>query len=79
MRRNLTALVGTAAVVASLFVTGAAAQVQGAVPEDAAPTVDNPYFPLEPASSRRYEGTETDPSTGETTELLVHEHISPVT
>jgi len=79
MRVKITAFCGTVAVVASLFVTGAAAQVQDAVPEDTAATVDNPYFPLEPGSSRRYEGEETDPSTGETTELLVHEHISPVT
>ncbi|MGH2617377.1 MAG: hypothetical protein ACRDJC_19260 [Thermomicrobiales bacterium] len=48
------------------------------VPDDLSATVDNPYFPLAPGSSRRYEGAEIDPETGETVETVVRERVSPV-
>jgi hypothetical protein len=46
-------------------------------PPDLSPTVDNPYFPLAPGSSRRYEGQQVDAETGETVETTVRERVSP--
>ncbi len=63
----------------SLFVgEEVAAQEDNAVLDDLSATVDNPFFPLTPGSSRRYEGQEVDPDTEETVELRVREHVSPV-
>ena len=42
------------------------------------PTVDNPFLPLEPGTSRRYGGQEVNPDTGETVDLRVRERVSPV-
>jgi hypothetical protein len=79
MHRAITGLVGSLAISVSLFVGGeVAAQEDNAVPDDLSATVDNPFFPLTPGSSRRYEGQEVDPDTGETVELRVREHVSPV-
>lgn len=64
------------ALLASL--SGAVAQESGALPEGAVAAVDNPYFPLEPGASRRYEGQQTDPESGETIDNVVHERVSPV-
>jgi hypothetical protein len=77
MHRAIVGLIGPLALIVSLFGGGAAAQ-ENAVPNDLSATVDNPYFPLEPGTSRRYEGQEVDPDTGETVELRVQEHVSPV-
>jgi len=79
MHHTIIALVGSVAVIASLLASGAAAQEHGAVPAGASPAVDNPYFPLEPGTSRRFEGDEVDSETGETVELRVRENVSPVT
>lgn len=57
---------------------GAAAQEMDVVPEGTTAQVDNPYFPLDPGTSRRYEGEERDPESGETIEIAVHERVSPV-
>jgi hypothetical protein len=79
MHRAIVGLVGSLAVLVSLFMGGgAAAQEDNAVPDDLSATVDNPFFPLAPGSSRRYEGQEVDSETGETVELRVREHVSPV-
>lgn len=77
MHRAIVGLIGPLALIVSLFGGGAAAQ-ENAVPNDLSATVDNPYFPLEPGTSRRYEGQEVDPDTGETVALRVQEHVSPV-
>lgn len=79
MHRTILSFIGLAAMATCLFASGTAAQENGAVPADTSPTVDNPYFPLDPGTSRRYEGEDFDPATGETVELRVREHISPVT
>jgi hypothetical protein len=79
MQRVIAGLVGSLAISVSLFGGGGAvAQEERAVPSDLSATVDNPYFPLAPGSSRRYEGQELDPETGEMVELRVREHVSPV-
>ena len=79
MHRAIVGLVGSLAIIVSLFVGGgAAAQEDNAVPDDLSATVDNPFFPLAPGTSRRYEGQEVDPDTGETVDLRVREHVSPV-
>jgi len=78
MHRAIAGLVGSLALIVSLFVGGVAAQEENAVPDDLSATVDNPYFPLEPGTSRRYEGQEVDPDTGEPVDLRVREHVSPV-
>ena len=50
------------AIIVSLFVGGGvAAQEDNAVPDDLSATVDNPFFPLTPGTSRRYEGQEVRP------------------
>jgi hypothetical protein len=72
-------LVGSIAITVSLFAGGGvAAQEDNAVPDNLSATVDNPFFPLEPGTSRRYEGREVNPDTGETVDLRVREHVSPV-
>jgi hypothetical protein len=79
MHRAIAGLVGSLAISVSLFVGGeVAAQEDNAVPDDLSATVDNPFFPLAPGSSRRYEGQEVNPETGETVDLRVREHVSPV-
>ena len=79
MHRAIAGLVWSLAVMTTLFAGGGvAAQDDNAVPDGLSATVDNPYFPLEPGSSRRYEGQEVDPDTGETVDLRVREHVSPV-
>jgi hypothetical protein len=79
MHRAIAGVVGSLAISLNLFVGGgAAAQEDNAVPDDLSATVDNPFFPLTPGTSRRYEGQEVDPETGETVDLRVREHVSPV-
>ncbi len=79
MQRWIIAIVGSLALLVSLCTSaGVAAQADTPVPEDLSSTVDNPLFPLTPGSSRRYEGQEVDPETGETVALSVREHVSPV-
>jgi hypothetical protein len=79
MHRVIAGLVGSLAISVSLFVGGGVvAQEDNAVPDDLSATVDNPYFPLVPGSSRRYEGQEVDPETGETVDIRVQEQVSPV-
>ena len=79
MHRAIAGLVWSLAVMTTLFAGGGvAAQDDNAVPDGLSATVDNPYFPLTPGSSRRYEGQEVDPDTGETVDLRVREHVSPV-
>jgi hypothetical protein len=79
MHRTIAGIVGSLVVMASLFASGGvAAQDDNAVPDDLSATVDNPLFPLTPGSSRRYEGQEVDPDTGETVDLRVREQVSPV-
>ncbi len=70
--------VGSLALIGGLFAAGVAAQPDTPVPDDLSATVDNPFFPLVPGSSRRYEGQEVDPDTGETIALSVDEHVSAV-
>ena len=78
MDRRRVALIVSFVLGLGLFgVPGAAAQEE-AVPPDLSATVDNPFFPLAPGSSRRYEGEEVDPETGETVETTVRERVSPV-
>lgn len=78
MRAHIITLVGSIAMIASLLGGGAAAQENDpGVPEGTAATVDNPYFPLTPGSSRVYEGQEIDPDTGETVTNSVREHVLP--
>ena len=80
MQRLIAGLVCSFALIAGLFLSGSvAAQEDAAVPPDLSPAVDNPYFPLAPGSSRRYEGQQVDAETGETVETLVRERVSPVT
>jgi hypothetical protein len=72
-------LVGSMAITVSLFAGGGVAeQEDNAVPDNLSATVDNPFFPLEPGTSRSYEGREVNPDTGETVDLRVREHVSPV-
>jgi hypothetical protein len=79
MHRVIAGLVGLLAISVSLFAGGGViAQEDNAVPDDLSATVDNPYFPLVPGSSRSYEGQEVDPETGETVDLRVQERVSPV-
>jgi hypothetical protein len=78
MHRATVELVGSLAMIGSLFVSGVAAQEDNAVPDNLSPTVDNPYFPLAPGTSRRYEGQEVNPDTGEAVDLRVREHVSPM-
>ena len=79
MLRATAVLVGSLAISVSLFVGGeVTAQEENAVLEDLSATVDNPYFPLPPGSSRRYEGQEVDPETGETVDLRIQEEVSTV-
>jgi hypothetical protein len=79
MHRAIVGLVGSMAITVSLFAGGGvAAQEVNAVPDDLSATVDNPFFPLAPGTSRRFEGQEVNPDTGETVDLSVREHVSPV-
>jgi hypothetical protein len=79
MHRVIAGLVGSLAISVSLFAGGGVvAQEDNAVPDDLSATVDNPYFPLVPGSSRSYEGQEVDPETGETVDIRVQEQVSPV-
>lgn len=79
-RRTLRRWLCLALLIAGLTMSGAAsAQGQDPVPEGLSPTVDNPYFPLDPGSTRRYEGQEVDPETGETVQLAVDERVVPGT
>jgi hypothetical protein len=79
MHRAIVGLVGSMAITVSLFAGGGvAAQEVNAVPDDLSATVDNPFFPLAPGTSRRYEGQEVNPDTGETVDLRVREHVSPL-
>ena len=79
MHRGIAGLIGSLALMTSLIDGGGVvAQRESAVPDDLSATVDNPFFPLAPGSSRRYEGQEVDPDTGETVDLRVREHVSPV-
>ncbi len=80
MSRRVFAIMVIAVLVCSgLGATPLAAQDENAaVPDDLTATVDNSFFPLTPGSSRRYEGQEVDPDTGETVETTVRERVSPV-
>ncbi len=79
MHRAIAGFVWSLAISVSLFVGGdVTAQEDNAVPDDLSATVDNPYFPLPPGSSRRYEGQEVDSETGETVDLRVQEEVSTV-
>ena len=79
MHRAIVGFVGSLAITVGLFAGGGvAAQENTAVPDDLSATVDNPFFPLAPGTSRRYEGQEVNPDTGETVDLRVREHVSPV-
>jgi len=79
MYRAIAGFIGSVAVIVSLGAGGGvAAQRDEAVPANLSPTVDNPFFPLAPGSSRRYEGQEVDPDSGETIDVRVREHVSPV-
>ena len=55
MQRAMAGFVGSLALIMCLSAGGAAAQEDNAVPDALSATVDNPYFPLEPGTSRRYE------------------------
>jgi hypothetical protein len=55
MHRAIVGLIGSLALIVSLF-GRVAAQEENAVPDGLSSTVDNPYFPLEPGTSRRYDG-----------------------
>jgi hypothetical protein len=46
-------------------------------PSDFSPDVTNPFFPLPVGIHRVYEGTETDPDTGETVQTRVEETVLP--
>src|SRR5918996_5807620 len=79
MHRAIVGFVGSLAITVGLFAGGGvAAQQENAVPNGLSATVDNPFFPLAPGTSRRYEGQEVNPDTGETVDLRVREHVSPV-
>ena len=78
MRRRIVLLVCSLTMVAGLAASGVAAQEAQPAPAGLSPTVDNPYFPLAPGSSRRYEGEELDPETGEPAAIRVQERVSPV-
>ena len=78
MPRPIVALLGLLALFAVLSLTPSASARDDPVPPDLSATVDNPFFPLAPGSSRRYEGQEVDPDTGETVETTVRERVSPV-
>lgn len=78
-RRVFAIMVITVLVCSGLGAAPLAAQDENAaVPDDLTATVDNPFFPLTPGSSRRYEGEEVDSETGETLETTVRERVSPV-
>jgi hypothetical protein len=55
--------------------TSAATATDGIDPADFSSTVDNEYFPLEPGAEFVYEGSETDPDTGETIALRVEARV----
>jgi hypothetical protein len=79
MHRTLNTIVACIATVTSLLASGVVAQENGtAVPDDLSSVVDNSFFPLSPGSSRRYEGVEVDPATGEAVEIGVHERVVAV-
>lgn len=78
MHRRMIALIMSFVLGLGLFGVPDGAAQEEAVPPDLSATVDNPFFPLAPGSSRRYEGQEVDPDTGETVETTVRERVSPV-
>jgi hypothetical protein len=80
MSHALQTLVVAIAMVSGLAVGDVVARDENdvGVPADTTAMVDHPYFPQSPGTSRRYEGQEIDPATGETITVSVREHVSPV-